>query len=61
MGARAKLGDWVYKKNTKLGSLGVQRVLLIHIAKGHIGLVSNVYYLQYRDPSTVVSRSGVES
>ena len=50
----------VYKKNTKLGSLGVQRVLLIHVARGHIGLVCNVYYLQYRDPSTVVSRSGVE-
>ena len=28
----------MYKKNTKLGSLGVQRILFIHIAKGHIGL-----------------------
>ena len=44
MGARAELGDRVYKKNTKLGSLGVQHVLLIHIAKGHTGLVSNIYY-----------------
>ena len=44
MGARAELGDRVYKKNTKLGSLGVQRILLIHIARGHIGLVSNIYY-----------------
>ena len=50
----------VYKKNTKLDSLGVQCVLLIHVARGHIGLVSNVYYLQYRDPSTVGSRSDVE-
>ena len=40
-----KIGDRVYKKNTKLGSLGVQRVLLIHVARGHIGLVSNVHYL----------------
>ena len=49
----------VYKKNTKLGSLGVQHILLIHIAKGHTGLVSNIYYQQYRDPSTVGNRRGV--
>ena len=49
----------VYKKNTKLGSLGVQRILLIHVAKGHIGLVCNIYYQQYRDPSTVGNRKGV--
>ena len=38
-GARVEIGDRVYKKNTKLGGLGVQRILLIHVAKGHIGLV----------------------
>ena len=56
---RVEIGDRVYKKNTKLGSLGVQRVLLIHIAKGHISLVSNVYYQPYHDPSIVGSRRGV--
>ena len=49
----------MYKKNTKLGSLGVQRILLIHIAEGHIGLVCNIYYQPYRDPSIVGSRKGV--
>ena len=49
----------MYKKNTKLGSLGVPGALLIHIAEGHIGLVSNIYYQPYCDPSIIGSRNVV--